>query len=388
MIAAGSGLTTGTPPVEAARAAARSAMERSGLGEADLALVFMTADAYRLGHEAMAEVRRVTGARLLLGCSAAGVLTEAGEAEAGPAIAVLAARTRADLELTPVAITDRDALDADAGAELRAAVGQSVHDRGALVVLPDPVTLDPNGFLLGFSERLDPAPIFGGVAAGMPVFELHDTRVLHGALTGVTVSERPVFGIGESCQPIGEPLVVTAAEANTIQAIASRRPMDVLREAIESLPDHHERVSRFGVFAGLAVDLGKSPLVRGDFVVRPIVGADQNTGAISLPEAVFPGQTIQFQVRDAEAAREDLDAMLTRVNAALHGRTPSFGLYFNCSGRGQGLYGETSYDVDQIRARLGDWPLIGFFGNGEFAPIGLENVLHTYSGVLVVFPQR
>jgi small ligand-binding sensory domain FIST len=45
------------------------------------------------------------------------------------------------------------------------------------------------------------------------------------------------------------------------------------------------------------------------------------------------------------------------------------------------------HDLTLIRARLGEWPLIGFFGNGEFAPVGPANFLHTYTGVLVVFPQ-
>jgi len=60
---------------------------------------------------------------------------------------------------------------------------------------------------------------------------------------------------------------------------------------------------------------------------------------------------------------------------------------FNCAGRGQGLYGVPGHDVTLIRERLGEWPLVGFFGNGEFAPVGTTNFFHNYTGVLVVFPQ-
>jgi len=45
------------------------------------------------------------------------------------------------------------------------------------------------------------------------------------------------------------------------------------------------------------------------------------------------------------------------------------------------------HDVTLIRERLGEWPLVGFFGNGEFAPVGTTNFFHNYTGVLVVFPQ-
>ena len=83
------------------------------------------------------------------------------------------------------------------------------------------------------------------------------------------------------------------------------------------------------------------------------------SGAITLTEPVFVGQTIQFQLRDAQAAHDDLEAMLARMRAALGDRKPAFGVYFNCAGRGQGLYGTPNHDVTRIRERLGEWPLIG-----------------------------
>jgi small ligand-binding sensory domain FIST len=104
-------------------------------------------------------------------------------------------------------------------------------------------------------------------------------------------------------------------------------------------------------------------------------------------EPVRVGQTIQFQIRDAEAARSDLEEMLQGVTQTLGGRRPAFGLYFDCAGRGAGLYGVADHDIGLIRERLGEFPLAGFFGNGEFAPVGARNHFHTYTGVLVVYPQ-
>jgi len=42
--------------------------------------------------------------------------------------------------------------------------------------------------------------------------------------------------------------------------------------------------------------------------------------------------------------------------------------------------------VTLIRKHLGEFPLVGFFGNGEFAPVGRRNFFHNYTGALVVFP--
>ncbi|MGH7321763.1 MAG: FIST C-terminal domain-containing protein, partial [Candidatus Rokuibacteriota bacterium] len=114
---------------------------------------------------------------------------------------------------------------------------------------------------------------------------------------------------------------------------------------------------------------------------------DQATGAVAVGERVRVGQTVQFQIRDAEAAREDLCGMLEELRKRLAGRRPAFGCYFNCAGRGRGLFGVPDHDVTLIRQHLGDFPLVGFFGNGEFAPIGRRNFFHNYTGALVVFPE-
>jgi small ligand-binding sensory domain FIST len=130
-----------------------------------------------------------------------------------------------------------------------------------------------------------------------------------------------------------------------------------------------------------------SPLERGDFLVRNLVGVDQSSGAVAVAERVRVGQTLQFQIRDAEASREDLRAMLDELAGRLGGRRPAFGCYFDCAGRGCGLFGVPDHDVTLIREKLGEFPLIGFFGNGEFAPIGRRNFFHNYTGALVVFPE-
>ena len=192
--------------------------------------------------------------------------------------------------------------------------------------------------------------------------------------------------MAQGCTPIGEPYVITRADGNIVLEIGSRPALTVLREAVASIPGGPERAQRAGLFAGLAVDPAKSPLERGDFLVRNLVGADQSTGALAVGDAVRVGQTIQFQLRDAEASREDLEVTLAGVSRALGGRRPAFGCYFDCAGRGRGLYGVPDHDVRLIRKHLGAFPLAGFFGNGELAPVGRRNFFHTYTGALVVFP--
>jgi len=386
MIAAGTGLAVGGTADVLAREASRHAIERCGADGADVALVFVTGDAHARGGEALRAVRRVTGAPVVLGCSGTGILTERREVEGEPAVAVLAARCQR-LVATPFSF-ERQGERADVGTELGQRIGSTVAEGGCVLVLPDAMGLNPAALLTQLHEGLGFVPVLGAVAAGEPMFELYDTELTEGALVGVALSGlAPVIGVTQGCTPIGEPYVITHAQSNVVQRIGSRPALEVLGEAIRAEPGTGTRVQRAGVFAGLAMDPSKSPLERGDFLVRNLVGADQSSGALAVAERVRVGQTIQFQIRDAEASRDDLSAMLDELAGRLGGRRPAFGCYFDCAGRGRGLFGVSDHDVTLIRERLGDFPLIGFFGNGEFAPIGQRNFFHNYTGALVIFPE-
>ncbi len=382
---AGAGLGLGPSPAEAALDAALAAMAGAGADHADLALVFTTPEAYPAAHELLHAVRRVTGARVVVGCSGAGVLTERREVEHEPAVAVLVIRDER-LVAMPIFVEDLEGTG-EVGAELAAQAGPTVAEGGCLLVLPDVTGLRPRALLAGVQSELGFVPVVGGVASGTPLFELVNTDATRGSLAGVALSgRRPIIGVAQGCVPIGEPYVITRADANVVLQIAGRPALEVLREAVSRAPDGVVRAQRAGLFAGLAMDPAKSPLERGDFLVRNLLGADSATGAVAIAEPVRAGQTIQFQLRDAAASREDLEATLRGVAQALGGQRPAFGCYFNCAGRGRGLFGVPDHDVTRIRSHLGEFPLIGFFGNGEFAPIGRKNYFHNYTGALVVFP--
>jgi small ligand-binding sensory domain FIST len=393
-VTAGSGLAVGSDPVEATLEACLAAMERSGAERADLAVVFTTAPAARATHEMLHAVRRVTGAPAVVGASGVGVLTDRAEVESveaagapGPrdaAVAVLVVRSDA-LRFGPFLVDETEGLGAAAGRLAGGRLAESAAE--ALIVLPDPMGLEPPSLLAAIAEAAGAVPVLGGVASGLPLFELCNTEVASGALVGLTVAgPAPLVGVAQGCEPIGEPFVITRGEGTTVVEIAGRPALEVLGDAVASVEGGAARVREAGLFAGLAMDPAKSPLGRGDFLVRNLIGVDRASGAVGVAEPVRVGQTIQFQLRDARAAADDLRATLAGLREALGGRRPGFGLYFDCAGRGRGLFGAGDHDVALIREMLGEFPLAGFFGNGEFAPVGRRNHFHNYTGVLVVFP--
>ena len=347
--AAGSGLSVLPDAADAALEASLAALTSSGRDHAELAFVFVSGDGHGQAHALLHAVRRVTGARAVIGCSGAGVLTERAEVEGDTAVAVLVV---SDDRLTaaPFLVDDLAAAGDEAGPQIARRVAEAVFQGGCVMVMPDARGLDPRALLNRLDDALGFVPLIGAVAAGMPLFELFNTDAEQGALVGVALAgEEPAIGVAQGCMPIGEPFVITGADETVVRTIGSRPALEILKEAIDTLPDAQARIQRAGVFAGLAMDPAKSPLERGDFLVRNLVGVDPSSGAIAVAETVKVGQTIQFQIRDAIAARDDLEATLSRVAAALAGRRPLFGCYFNCAGRGRGLFGVPDHDVTLIR---------------------------------------
>jgi small ligand-binding sensory domain FIST len=72
--------------------------------------------------------------------------------------------------------------------------------------------------------------------------------------------------------------------------------------------------------------------------------------------------------------------MLASLKARLTG-PPRGGVYVSCLGRGAQLFGKESQELRQIRDELGDFPLVGFYANGEIS----RDRLYGYTGVLTLF---
>lgn len=135
---------------------------------------------------------------------------------------------------------------------------------------------------------------------------------------------------------------------------------------------------REGLHLGLVVDEHRLDFQRGDFLVRNLLGVDQETGSLAISEQVEIGQTVQFQVRDAQAADEDLRSLLAGVGGAGV-------LLFTCNGRGTQMFAEPGHDASVLAELLGPVALAGAFCAGEIGPIGGRNFLHGLTASVAVF---
>ena len=136
--------------------------------------------------------------------------------------------------------------------------------------------------------------------------------------------------------------MVTRAERNRVEELAGQPALSRLQDCATEASDEDRELIRHGLHVGLVVDEHKAEFGRGDFLVRNVVGADPESGALAIGDEVSVGQTVQFHVRDAAAADEDLRALLA-------GHDAGGALLFTCNGRGQHFFGTPDHDAGRRR---------------------------------------
>lgn len=242
---------------------------------------------------------------------------------------------------------------------------------------------DPaNGSLPQLLQQLDASLpggfLVGGLSSSHGAHPQIADDIVDGGLSGIIFNpQQPVLtGLTQGCTPIADAHVISNCDNNVINRIDERPALDVLKEDIgEILARDLNRAAGY-IFAGLPIRESDT----GDYLVRNLVGVDSDGGRIAIGDIVMPGQPIQFCRRDGKSATEDMQRMLDELKQRLSS-APAGGIYVSCLGRGKELFGEESGELGMIRDTLGDFPLVGFFANGEIS----NQRLYGYTGVLTLF---
>jgi len=359
----------------------------------DLAVVFISSHhtpSYFTAPEVLAEA---LGAKVLIGCSAAGVIGGGQEVERRPGIAISAA-VLPGVELSPFHLNQDELPSPDAGPEAwHDLLGIQPADCPAIMLLPDPFTLRSDHLLAGLDFAYPSAVKIGGLASGggqpgTNALFMNDKSVRSGAVGVAFTGDLAVETVvAQGCRPIGEPLVVTESEINVISKLGDQTPLEVLRDLFDAAETREQRLIRRSLQIGIIMDRLAQDRSEGEFLIRNVLGADEDDGTLAVGELVQEGQVVQFFVRDAQAADEDLRMMLEEYIGNLEGDVPASALLFSCLGRGQYLYGSPDHDTTMFTDMVADIPIAGFFSNGEIGPIGDQTFLHGYSASFALFSQ-
>ena len=355
-----------------------------------LGLVFMTPGYFEVAEQVL-EILRVHGhIPLLMGCSSTGLVANDHELENTSGL-VLALHHLPDAEFKAFHFDQEQVEEAGDSAFWHGNMGVKPDSTNGWLVFADPFHMNPEEWLRQWNEAYPGRPILGGLASG--AMQLQRTQLyLNGEVYeegGVALSVgggiRLASVISQGCTPIGETWTITKTQGNIIVEIGNRPAYQVLMETIENLGEKEQRRLRGNLFVGLVINEYLEDFQRGDFLIRNLIGADPNSGALVIGAVPRPGQTLQFQRRDAEAANEDMDVLLGKAKEELDGRTIYAGTLHCCNGRGRGLFNKPGHDAGMIQDRLGPFPMSGFFCNGELGPIGDQNFLHGYTASLALF---
>ena len=330
---------------------------------------------------------------LLAGCSSQGLIVEQREVEEGAGI-TLGLYALPGSTLKAVHFTQEQVEEANEAGYWRLETGVETDQTNGWLVFIDPFHLDSESWLRTWNEAYAPLPVLGGLASGD--FAEHRTQLyLNGDVFeegGVAIAvggEVKLAGvISQGCTPIGETWTLTKVDQNIIHEIGNRPAYEVLAETFNTLSPEDQRQARGNLFIGLVVNEYLEDFHRGDFLIRNLLGADPRSGSIAVGALPRPGQTVQFQRRDAAAATEDMNALLARAKRQLEGATVYGGCLCSCNGRGQGLFGEPDHDARMVQQQLGPLGLAGFFCNGEIGPIGEKNFLHGFTASLALFVKK
>lgn len=315
----------------------------------------------------LAFFKSATGVPHWTGSVGVGVCATGVEYLEEPALAVMLAEfDPADFSMLPVLRSPQDIEAQPAQAYFAVAHG-------------DPANSRIQELIDSLSAHVSSGFVVGGLSSsrGETTAQISD-GVVSGGLSGVLFSERVKLAtrLTQGISPLGPRHRITTANKNVIGSLDHRPALDVMKEEIGDVLARDLRRAAGYIFVGLPVRGSDT----GDYLVRNILGVDPQNNLVAIGEYVEPGDELLFCRRDQQTAEDDLLRMLSAIGAQLAVPIRG-GVYYSCLGRGQHMFGAPNRELELIRDTLGDFPLVGFFANGEIS----YNRLYGYTGVLTLF---
>ena len=254
----------------------------------------------------------------------------------------------------------------------------AANDFNVGLIHADPGNSATQSLLTQLGEEIPTAFLVGGITSSRKHNIQFANQALLGGISGVLFSQAvPIMtNFTQGCTPIGRRHVVTHCDGNIAHSLDNRPALDVLTEDAGDQIARDWQQAAGTIFAGL---VNKNSDL-DDYSVRQIIGIDRQDKLIAIGDYLQHNDEIIFCRRDGNSALEDMERMLLDLKSRT-GSTIKGGIYVSCLGRGREQFGDHSEEVRFIHAILGNFPMIGFFANGEIH----KNRLYGFTGVLTLF---
>lgn len=355
-------------------------------GMVDLALFFSTGHFEDNLPEVIEQLSKHLPSAMILGCTAEGTIGLDQEMERTPSMSLLVA-SLPDVNIRPYYMKQENLENALDNHDWERIVAVSPESDPFFISLADPFRFSVHEYVEQINEVFPGAPLVGGIASaahepGQNRLILNDEIYSEG-LVGVALTGRLHVDtvVSQGCRPIGKPFVITKGDRNVILELGGTPALEQLHNVLIELSPEDEQLARQSLFVGCVINEYKEVFQRGDFLIHNIIGVDRKNGAIGIAGPARIGATVQFHVRDADSADEDLRSLL----ASHQNHNVKGAMLFGCNGRGTRMWPEPGHDVGVLREKLGDVPVAGAFCGGEFGPVGGKNFVHGFTASIALF---
>ena len=353
--------TGGEASPELAAQAVRQAMKVAKTDVASSILLFLTSEFARDPVPALRAAAKAGSCVQVMGCSAPGILTEEDWILDAPAAAAMV-------------FSD--------GASLGSAQG----------IKPDQLLLTiaaPNAINTTWMSA--PGLRFGGVsgdAMGQGPFSVWQngkgvvTGHCEAVIAGAAAAVAPAHGL----RMLSDPQLVEAIDSHDLQKLGGKPALAALQRACASIKGAKDDILPLHSLMAVFAD-NEEQINTGMYQLAALVSGNESDNSVTLAKKVEKGQRLCWAIRDAAAAQFNLKQTANQLASILPAK-PDFGLIFSCLGRGPYFYGGVDRDLALLRQMFPRMPFIGFYGNGEIAPVNGVNELLQYSAVLGLFSRQ
>jgi small ligand-binding sensory domain FIST len=352
------GLAKGiTASPELATMAVQRALEKAGVASAQCVLLYMTSEFAHTPQAAIRAAAKAANCTQVIGCSALGIFTEEEWVLDGAAVAALV--------LTEDIFTSHP---------------QQLSLSKYLLTLAAPSAINA-------SWLCSPQARFGGIsgdASGSGAFSVwQDGKGISQGHCSLGVQHAEVkLALSHGLKWLCSPRKVTASMGLELASIANVAALASLNLAYTSLDASAEQLPLH--LLSIAYAKSAKHFERDEYALASMVVANDEAQTVTLSQHIPVGYWVRWAIRDAECAQRDLQLTLQQLSQQL-ANPPAFACMFSCLARGPYYYDGNDEDLGLLKSQFPNMPIIGFYGNGQIAPILEENTLLENAIVMALF---
>jgi hypothetical protein len=368
-----------------AAAAGAAAAGRALQGPDPRLLVVFCSDCYELEALVGAIHERSGGAVPLIGCSTAGEISGTGPGDASVVVTAFGG----DFDIsTGIGLDASRGLRAAGATAASCAADVRGRPHRAVLILTDGLAGDQQEIVRGaYAEVGAAVPLVGGCAGDdlnmKATHQLYADHVLEDAVVAAAIGSDAPIGIGvrHGWRKVGEPMLVTASDANHVYELDGRPALDVYLERLGAPADATTDNAAFTRFA-LTHPLGLDR--RSGEEVRFVSGADLETRTLTCIADVPQGALTWIMAGDEGSVLDATDAACAEALDALDPEPPVGMLAFDCIAR-RGVLGDDGIrrEVERVATHARGAQVAGFYTYGEIARVRGTTGFHNQTLVVL-----